>query len=288
MNLEPIDLPSRRARELGFTLVELLVSLTVMSIAVGGVVHFFGNYKRVSYQQEQLMNLQTNVRAASDRITTNLRRADYGVPTSLLATWVDWVSGFSTNPLIVQGANATDPDTISIAACAPKPVATVTSTYTKGAANVTVTLTSAVAGQTIAQLLNPAQNKDLIRFVAGDSVSSGFARVISVSGNVVTFDTDPGTFGNQGFTTRDYFAGTPICRVDVTTYTVNAGSRILTINENQGAGVQTLFDGITNLQISGGGNVYSVVLTGLTDRADPTTGNPIPRQLAAQITVRNQ
>lgn len=272
----------------GFTLIELLIALAVTSLAISSVGYFYVNYKRVSYQQEQVIALETNLRAASDRLTSNLRRADYGVPTALLPTWIDWVSGFNVNPLITQGATANDPDTISIAACTSRPIATVAATLAKGAGNTTVTLTSAVPGQTIAQLLDPATNKDLIRFVAGDEINAGFARVMSVSGTTVTFDTDPGASGNQGFTARDYFVGTPVCRVDVTTYTVDTGSRALTIDENQGAGVQSVFDGITNLQIGGGGNVYVFVVSGVTERPDPATGNPIPRQLAAQVTVRNQ
>src|SRR5688500_8658433 len=105
MNPTPQSTATLRRRGRGFTMIELLISLAVMSLAIGSVVHFFGNYKRMSYQQEQIIALQTNLRAASDRIASNLRRVDYGVPTASLATWINWVSGFNANPLIVPSGS---------------------------------------------------------------------------------------------------------------------------------------------------------------------------------------
>lgn len=271
----------------GFSLVELMVSLVVASLGFAGVLQFFVNYQRVTQQQEQMTTLQINLRAASDRMTSHLRRSGYGVPPSLLEGWIDWVPGFDANPKITPGATASDPDRISIATCTSKPVATVAATLPAGVANTTVTLTSLVPGQTIEQLFDSAKNRNLIRFVAGAQAGGGFARAVSVSGSTVTIDADPGAAGEQGFSSRDYFPGTPICRVDVTTYGVDTVTRTLTIDEHQGGGVQRAFDGITDLQISGGGGSYAMEITGRSERPDPTTGNPIPRRLRPVVTVRN-
>ena len=280
--------PVTRRHARGFTLVELMVSIVVTSLALTGVLTFFMNYQRVSRQQEQLRALQTELRAAIYRMTSNLRRSDYGAPRTLLPTWIDWVGGFDANPKITQGAASSDPDTMSIAACTAKPVATVAATLSMGPGNNTVTLTSAVPGKTIEQLLDISLNRDLIRFVAGTNTDSGFARVAAVTGDSVTIDTDPGTSGNQGFSTRDYFAGTPVCRVDVTTYAIDTATGTLTIDDHDGGGARPAFVGMTDLQVSGGGNVFNLEVAGETEQADPVTGNPIPRRHAARITVRNQ
>jgi prepilin-type N-terminal cleavage/methylation domain-containing protein len=280
-SLRPVMGPETR----GFTLVELLVSMVVTLVVLGGVLTFFVNQQQVTREQQQVLDLQTNLRAASDRFTSHLRLVGYGVPADL--TWIDWVSGFTANPMVIPGSGSS-PDTIRIAACT-KPIATITSgtSLAKGAANNTVSLTSAVAGKNVVDLLDTASRK-LIRFGAGSaSATEGFAWVKGVSGAgataTVTIDTNRGTTGNQGFGARAYFAGTPVCRVDVTTYTVNTTTRTLMIDEHQGAGVQAAFDGITNLQIAGGGNIYDFTIQGTTESAPVIT-----RNLTGTITVRNQ
>jgi prepilin-type N-terminal cleavage/methylation domain-containing protein len=286
--MSPSRRPIARCGQRGFSLTELMVSVVVMTLALGGVLTFFANFQRVSRQQEELRAMQTELRAASDQLTSGLRRAGYGAPTTLVSTWVSWVSGFDANPKIIQGATSADPDTISLAACTAKPIATVATTLPVGAGNNTVTLTSAVAGLDVDQLLDLGTNRVLIRFLGGHVVNSGFARVTAVSGDTVTIDTDPGTSGNQGFDTRTYFAGTPVCRVDVTTYAVDTSADTLTIDEHQGAPARAVFNGITDLQVTGGGNVFDLEIAGETERPDPTTGDPIPRRIGARITVRNQ
>lgn len=272
----------------GFGLTELMIALAVMMITMSAVVAFFGSFQRITQQQDQVVALQSNLRAASDRMTSTLRRADYGSPRSLLPTWVNWVSGFNSNPMITAGATSTDPDSITIAACTTRPIAIVAANVLSGVGNNTATLTSTVPGQTIAQLFASAQNKHLMRFIAGSLPADGFARVTAISGSTVTFDTDPGTSGNQGFVGRSYFIDTPVCRVDVTTYAVDPTSRTLTIDQHQGRGAEAAFDGITDLQITGSGNGYDFTVSGLSERPDPGTNAFIPRSLTAAITVRNQ
>ena len=232
------------------------------------------------------MSLQNNLRAASDHITSHTRRAGYGMPQSMLSLWVDWVDGFATNPRVTAGASAADPDVLTVASCTARPVAYVAETLAAGLANTTVVLESAMPGKSIADLIDPASGRGLIRFGAGASLTSGFARVMGTPGAgttaAVLIDTDPGTAGNQGFALRSYAAGTPVCRIDVVTYAVNRANRTLTIDEHHGDGPQAAFDGFTNLKVTGVAPTLAVTVTGETDSPPVVT-----RSLRTDVSTRN-
>lgn len=275
-----------KRRQSGMTLVEVMVTLVIVGVITAGIVGFFAHYRASSHQQEDVVSLQNNLRAASDHITSQLRRAGYGMPQSMLPLWVDWVDGFQANPQVTAGASVADPDTLTVASCTARPVAYVAETLAAGVANTTVMLESALSGKGIAELIDPASGRGLIRFGAGASLTGGFALVTATPGAgttaAVLIDTDPGTAGNQGFAARSFFPGTPVCRVDVVTYTVDRTARTLKIDEHHGDGPQAAFDGFTNLKITGTAPTLAVTVTGETD-SPPV----VSRSLRTDVSTRN-
>lgn len=274
-----------KRRQRGLSLVEAMVAVAVVLLVLAGVGGFFAHYRASSHQQEEIVAAQNSLRAAAERVGSHLRRARYGVPRSVLPAWVDWVPNFTANPRVVAGATANDPDRLVVAACTSKPVATVSQALPAGLANVDVVLESAVPGKTVSDLLDPAAGRGLIRFSAGPLPNTGFAKVVAVGAGstaAVRIDTDPGTSGDQGFASRSYAVGTPICRVDVVTYAVDTAAKGLTIDEHNGAGPQLAFDGITNLKVSADASAYTVTLGGQAE-----TNPPLLRAVRTTVSLRN-
>lgn len=62
----------------GLTLVELLISMAVMALIIGGLVAAFVSHNRVSAEEEARMEVQQNLRVAVDRLSHVLRHAGFG------------------------------------------------------------------------------------------------------------------------------------------------------------------------------------------------------------------
>src|SRR3990172_11494145 len=67
---------------IGFTLVELLIAVFIGSVVVILIYNFF-DYQQKSYTlQDQLVEVQQNLRIGMDALTRDLRMTGYGVPTA--------------------------------------------------------------------------------------------------------------------------------------------------------------------------------------------------------------
>ncbi|MFW6005172.1 MAG: PilW family protein [Desulfonatronovibrionaceae bacterium] len=63
---------------LGLTLVELLISMTVMLLIMAALTGAFMSQSRVSVSEDERINLQMNLRAATDSLNKALRNAGFG------------------------------------------------------------------------------------------------------------------------------------------------------------------------------------------------------------------
>lgn len=64
----------------GFTLVEILFVMAIFSIVIGSVYSLYITHQKTSYVQEDLVDLQQNLRIAMDSITRDMRMAGVLVP----------------------------------------------------------------------------------------------------------------------------------------------------------------------------------------------------------------
>jgi len=251
-----------------------------MSIVLVGAIGAFSTQNKAFLQQDLMTSTEENLRVGMDAVVDSLRNGAFGVPTTNVATWIPWVSGFSANPTI----SSTSPATVSVAVCSANAVVTLSAHVNSGAT--TLTVTSAVSGSSLANLLDTG-NKRLI--LINDTES---AQVVSVGSSSIQIDTDPTTTGNQGIK-RAYPSGTTICRVDVRTYSIqtdtSTGLPWLSVNLNQGAGNQDVADGISGLAVAtvSAGNQYQVTLTGRSQNTDLITGGYITRSLTSNVTIKH-
>jgi prepilin-type N-terminal cleavage/methylation domain-containing protein len=259
----------------GFTLIELMVALTFFLVVIAGAANFYIAQSRVRLSEQLGVTMEGNLRLGMDTVMFTLRNTGYGAPTTSFSSWIPWVAGFTANPMITTGANSTTPDTISVALCTSQPVAHLASGAASGATS--LTLDSAASLDNANKRLIYINNNEL-------------AVIQSVSGNTINIDTNPTVTGPQGVS-RAYATSTPICRVDVITYTVNTTTMKLTEDDNQGAGAQPIMDGVTNLKIvttaGTAHNEYKVTLTAKSDQLDPMSAAYTYRSISSTASVRN-
>lgn len=264
------------SKETGFTLIEVLVALVTMSIVTAGVLNFVAAHQHVSRQENLTMIMEANLRVGMERIVDSLRNAGYGVPEANLAGWIPWVSGLTANPTLVEGED-TAPDSLRVAGCTARPVATLAADSAKSLTNLVLNSTG---------LLDTRQ-KRLITI--GDS---DYAQVqwISDSGPpTITIDTNPAQTDRQGLN-RGYPAGTPICRVDVLTFAIDTARHRLDLDRNDGNGPQPLVEGITDLQVETlvSGKQYRITLAARSEQPNSDMQSPPTRRLSTVVTLRNE
>jgi prepilin-type N-terminal cleavage/methylation domain-containing protein len=256
-------------RESGFTLVELLVVMVVSGVIMAGVVTGFRVQQEAYRQQESLVAAEQNLRVAMSTVKDKLRTSGYAIP-GQLDRWMPW-AGIARNPEVFT-------DSISVAYCSPEPVAIMTSDAAVGDA--TLTVTSASEEKIVSEEL---RESDLV-MIDGRVP----ARVSNVSNASVDIDTDINNNGLQGIT-RPYPAGTPICRVDVYTFSIEqslTGESALIMNNYRDK--VSIAEGINGLQITQTGmEEYQITLTALTSKASPFSGERITRSLTATVPVKN-
>jgi prepilin-type N-terminal cleavage/methylation domain-containing protein len=265
----------------GFTLVELLASMVVVSAMLVGVVKFYMVQSRTNMEQDESVALEQNLRLASSMVSDAIRNSRYAAPGGdNPSSWITWVANMTGNPLVVQGSGSS-PDSVSVAACFQEPVATVSAAPLIGATSLSVTATG---GRNLVDLLDTS-NKGLVRI--GETE---FAFVTSVNNTSIGVDTDTAA-GVQGIQSP-HPAGAEICRVDVVTFTIgndpSTGQPRLLRNENQGAGAQVAAEGIYDLQVAvTPPKTFQLTLRGRSEGNDPVIGARLQRTLTSTITRRN-
>jgi len=68
---------SSQNRECGFTLIELLIAMSIGTLVMATVTNVFISQKRAYHAQEQVNEMQQNVRAALDLMTRDIKMAGY-------------------------------------------------------------------------------------------------------------------------------------------------------------------------------------------------------------------
>lgn len=265
-------------KESGFTLVELLISMTIGLIILTALSSTFLMQRKIYDVQEQIVEMVQTARAAIDMMTREIRMAGYGAPTSDLSTWIDWVPSptptINANPTIEEGGSA--PDIIHIVGCFNSSLASLSA--------------SASSGTTLLTLQNATEagefNTDKKKLISIDGLEN--AIITDISDSTLTIDTDPIADDNQGLS-RDYGVDTPIYLVKVIGYSIveENNTPILKRNENTGGGRQPLAENIEDLQISQSGNSINVSLTARTSKFDSDYGGYRTHTLTSFITPRN-
>lgn len=269
-------------KDQGMTLVELLVALVISGLLLAAAYRTFIGQQKTFVVQDQVVDMQQNMRAAINRMMTELRMSGFGNVSMVLPVTI--------------GANTFN-NAVNL------------NTPTAGA----LTIVSAVGGtstltneggvgqtQVVVSTLTDAQGNALF--------DTGNRKYISVGGldshMITSIDSGTKTITLNGPLTFYHPVGTPVYTIRALSYWVAVVSGIPTLlrDENMGAGAQPQADNIENLQftyLDASGNptanptdirIVRVSLTARAERQDPDLNNGDGyrrRQIASNIHLKN-
>jgi type IV pilus assembly protein PilW len=259
----------------GMTLIELLVALTISGILVAGVYRTFVSQQHTYTVQEQIVDMQQNVRLAINRMTRELRMAGFGRVASFFANggkhgaFQHVVTPVGGNKVTVVGAY--------------QAITTLSANATSGSKTIQVNDASGF-------------NTGLKQYLSINGTES--LQIQKITGNQIDF---------QGGTqlADDHLAGEPIFLVMAITYSlgVSEGKSALLRDDNLGQGPQPVAENIDDLQfayLDSNGNptanpddirMIQVTIIARTDKTDPElakVGDGFRRRtLTSNIQLRN-
>lgn len=219
-----MDIPLRKNK--GLTLIELLVALVITAILVAGIYRTFIGQQKTYTVQEQVVDMQQNMRAGINRMMREIRMAGFGNVSMVLPVTV----GGNTFNNIVSPDNPVANSLTIVSAC--ETGATLVAPGTFAQTQITVISLTDSQGNTL--------------FDTGDRkyVSIGGVESHTITNIVGT------TLTLNGGLTYNHLVGTPVFGIRAISYQVGIVGGIPTLlrDENVGAGAQPQADSIEQLQ----------------------------------------
>ncbi len=270
----------------GVTLIELLVALVISAILIAGIYRVFISTQRSYTVQDQVVEMQQNVRAAINKMMREIRMVNFGRIVSF-----DESSGSFVNSILpVNGFTTiltTSSDSIAVVGGFEQ---------IRTAAGVPITVVSFDPAIPSITLSN-----------ATDEFDGGAHGYLSVGGEE-SFIVQNQPVGNTSVLTLDRAPANPVghfvFKVQAIRYSID-NNRVLRRNQNTGAGNQPLADNIESLQFqyfnASGSQILTqnsansvtsiqVTITARTKDPDPTYGSDggfRRRQIVSTIQLRN-
>jgi len=260
----------------GITLIELLIALAMSSILIAAIYRVFISQQKSYVVQEQLVDMQQNMRASISRMMSEIRMSGFGSVEAVLEGG-DGVNGF--HQVITPGENS-----ITV-------VGGFKQIRRDNGNPITV---SSISENTITLNYSTEEfDRPAHQYISIGGVES--STVIQRKGRILTL---------ANTLRLNHSKDTPIFKIQAITYTVGKsdGKPILQRNENTGGGGQPIAENIEDLQFEyfdANGNptafpedirMVKVTVTARTDISDPQLkgGDGYRRrQIASNISIRN-
>ena len=239
----------------GFSLIELMVSLAIAGFLCIGLWALMQSQNKTYALQDNTSQMQQSLRAAIDKISTDLLSAGEGPP------WQMTINGATTTWYVPTTPYNIAVNQIDMIGCAPSPT-TLAAAASAGATQITV-----AAGLPVNTYID-----------IGDDIG-GYesAQVTAVAGNTLTISTSPGVAGSHPLA-GSYASGANVCALQWVTYAVN-GQNQLTRNQHDGNGALVVAYDVTGLT--------PAVIVAPTPNSTPPDGGTVQITLNGQITVPN-
>jgi type IV pilus assembly protein PilW len=213
----------------GITLIELLVALTISAILVAGIYRTFIHQQHTFTVQEQVVDMQQNVRLAINRMTRELRMAGYGKMDANFFSHGGMTVGSDTFNNVV------------------KPDASGTSVTVVAGYQTLIPTTLSVNAIT-------GSNSIFVNDVSG--FDTGVKQYISINGleshRILAIVGNELQFPGWDKLTNDHLAGEPVYLVMAITYSIGPfeGKSCLLRDDHLGAGPQPVAENVENLQFA--------------------------------------
>jgi type IV pilus assembly protein PilW len=267
----------------GMTLIELLVALTISGVLLAGVYRTFISQQHTFTVQDQVVDMQQNVRLAINRMTRELRMAGFGRMDDAFFGKVNGKGGGKVHAtfedIVTPGGGGNSVTVVG----AYQAITTLSANAPMGSGTISV---NDLSGCDI----------DKKQYISINGVESH--QIHKITGNQIEFK------GGETLS-ADYLAGDPVFLVVAITYSIGIfeGKSCLLRDDHLGAGAQPVAENVESLQfayLDANGNVtanpadirmiqVNIVVT--TDKADPDlakAGDSLRRRtLASNIQLRN-
>jgi len=256
-------------KEKGVTLIELLIALVISAIIIAGIYRTFIHQQKTYATQDQVADMQQNVRVAINRMMREIRMAGFGSVQGVL-------------PVTFPGVGRTYPNLINIDLPAAGDL-----TIVSGIGG-NATLLKQPGDSVGAILLGPDQIQVLSlaefdinsnidrRYISIGGLESHFITAIDVPNRILTLNTDVGNFYQIGGPNP-----TQVYAIRAISYRIvidASGRPILRRDENIGGGFQPMADNIEAIEfrnpdgstpLNPNSMSLQVAVTARTDRPDP-------------------
>jgi type II secretory pathway pseudopilin PulG len=245
----------------GITLIELLVGLAISGLVIAGMYRTFVSQQKVYVVQDQVVDMQQNLRGAINRMVKEIRMAGLGNVSMLLPVTF---GGKTFNNVINPDSPVNGSITILSGSEGPCAIAVATQ-FGQNQIKVS-TLTDSLGNQLF------------------DTNNRKYISIGGIESHVITsIDNPSSTITLHDTLLYDYPVGAPVFCIRAITYQIGVenGTPTLERDDNTGAGSQPLSDSIENLQFAyfdANGNptaapanirMVRVTLTARADRPDP-------------------
>ncbi len=269
-------------KEKGLTLIELLIALVISALLIAGLYRTFIDQQKTFTVQEQVVDMQQNIRAGINRMMTEIRMAGFGNVSMVLP--VSYSTGTFNN---VLNLNTPAAGSLTI-------VSSIDETSTLAAEG------GIGQNQVTVSTLTDGQGNALF--------DTGNRKYISIGGveshRITSIDSGTSTITLSGPLGFYHPAGTPVYIIRALSYQVASvnGTHTLMRDEHLGDGPQPQADNIEDLQftyLDANENptlnpldirIIRVALRARTERQDPDLNEGDGyrrRQIASNIHIRN-
>ena len=248
----------------GVTLIELLIALLISAIIIAGIYRTFIHQQKTYATQEQVADMQQNVRVAINRMMREIRMAGFGNVQGVL-------------PVTFPGVGRTYPNVINV----DLPVVGAFTIVSAIGGSATLLKQPGDSVGAIVLASNQIQVSALAEFDTNDrqyisigGLESHFITAIDVPNKILTLNTDLGNFYNTNGSTLVYAVRGISYRIVIDA----SGSPILRRDENIGGGFQPVADNIEAIEfrnpdgsipVNPNSMSLQVAVTARTDRTDP-------------------
>ncbi len=230
---------TRRIRgEAGFTLIELMVSLVMFSVAVAGILGVAVSLTSGYREQRQAIAAESSVRVPMDFIADALRQASPGVPGGLNLT--DTAGTTCTSGAISVTNSNTGPDRLDVIYSSGAVVTSTRTIVTAASATVTVTDASQLA------------QDDYV--IITDTSQGHLFKISSITGTTITFGAK--CAGTLSWPASDYPEGSIVIRAQHAEFYVDPsvyGVPTLMMDPDGPSGplaAEPLAEGVEDLQVA--------------------------------------
>ncbi len=272
----------------GVTLIELLIALVLSAILTGGIYRTFIHQQKSYTTQEQVADMQQNVRVAINRMMREIRMAGFGnLPAILPVTFLGGARIYN---------NVVNPDAPVVGALTI--VSAIGGTATLSAQPGDIVGGGPLASNKIQVSALAEFDTNNKRYLSIGGLESHFITAIDGANKILTLNTDVGNVYQLGGKTPVY-----VYAIRAISYAIipdASGRPILKRDENTGGGFQPMAENIESVEfrnpdgtipLNPSSASMQVTVTARTDRPDPELkdgGGYRRRQFTSIILERNR